>query len=286
MGAYSRDPGALFLQRLHRHRSPLNREAQQPVLYRDVTLRACLGTAYDPGDTLDFVAVNWRTGVAEVFLDAEDALNKVPFVTVIDALPPCQPRSARDYVREAEAFAMRGHSLGSADCRCLHGLANDRALELGITTDDERCATCPLDSTPRSFDAAELSRELGLHDVITATSAEGWSVWDVLCFRGTLLMQPLGGSVQISAKQVHVGGLHSKADLVRAVETAKYTFRVPDHDCYPGMRRDVAELVSEGRAWALYDGALMYRRDTSTELQLDPDVRRAWHHPDACRAMQ
>lgn len=271
--AYSRDPRDMFA--VARHDAPLNRKPQ-PITYTDITLGVDIAPDLAAGEEYPFLEVNWLTGTVRAFYDAEDALSKVPYIEASWGLPPCEPRPAYEYLYETDAFMARGHSLGALQCCCSHGLSDQRAAELGITTDNERGDLCVLDKIPRACSAAELSSELGVRDVQSLCTADGYRLWDLLCgHRSVGVKRSRDGTPMLTSTRYHVGALRNKADLIRAVYTSKNTFAVPK-DGYPGMQRDIAELVASKQVASLYDGTLLYWLDSRYDIGMDADVSALW----------
>ena len=254
----------------------------QPVMYRGVELlQDCLGPAHEAGEVLDFVEVNWKTGSVRLFLDAEDALNKAASEILPGCLPACAPRSLSEYLHETAQFLKRGHSLGSPQCRCKHGMPEERALQLGLSSDDRRTGICTLSSKPVAVTAEELSSELGVWDVRRAQAAAaggggGADLWQEL-HRVASVQRLADGTVCLSSNRLHVGSLKCKADLCRALTDAHSTYMVPSSsEGYPGMSRDIEDLKRTKMVVEIEPG-LLHWRDPQYEVQVEPWLKQLWH---------
>ena len=164
MRQYTRDPvcwGLLVGDGAARQR--------QPVVYTDVIPQAKGIIRKEAKE----VHVNWQTGMVACYADRADAMNHVPFWEAHVCVAAAQVRSRDEYVRETFAYLQRGHSMLEYECQCVHGLSDERAMELGVLADPKRRrGVCLVECKRerRSFD--EIARELHVQDLEGYLEAE------------------------------------------------------------------------------------------------------------------
>jgi hypothetical protein len=92
---------------------------RQPVQYAGPRLRVGMGP-FRAGQRCHAASVDWVRGTVRLYDSSQDLINQVPRYCSAgaNALPETDPAETATYVREAFAFLLRGHSLFHPQCRC------------------------------------------------------------------------------------------------------------------------------------------------------------------------
>ena len=198
--AYSRDPNLAFITSSNTKQKkdkiwpvPLGLAHRQPITYQDVILDQPVLENHLVGQHIAVLQVDWLQGTAQTFDDPDDALNGVCSFQGIWRFPSTEPETIQQYVVETLRFLERGHSFLHPQCTCKHWLTPERCRHLGISF--HRAGSCSLSTAPHEISAAELSKELAVHDICLMPGAPFITALEKLCtirVASSLFFSPLG----------------------------------------------------------------------------------------------
>lgn len=306
--AYSRDPALLFQSPPCGFSPPLNFESNlyngsQPVSYEKQTLLMPLGCHKDVGDRVEAVVVDWIQGHVKIFHNTEEAMNGIGAKCIEKFRIPASPASTEEYIQETLGLLRRGHSLTHPQCTCLHEIGVERCKTLGISHPNSEYnrrrqdLPCSLSRRPREFSSREVSKELGIEDVVLFqvlpknNGLHGNLLLPILSRFCNLRMD--GMSLFFSYKDFAFGALHARQDLIQHLSCNPFPLTFPCHP-YPEFARDVNELEAAGLVHVLarHDQGNGSHKKQETEITLfyfnprwnlqpvDSHVAALWHGID------
>ena len=285
--AYTRDPSLLFHPPACGFAPPLNFESvlfdgRQPVRYQKKRLiRPLDNTIMSEGDVVGIVDIDWFKGKVVGYYNAEEALNGIPTFSVENFWIQCAPETEYDYIHETLALLRRGHSLLHPLCTCQHKLSSKRCQTLGISSmyseynRRRQEIPCILTGRPREFSAEEVSKELGISDIIlfNLQTTPLLPLLNKIC---SIRMQ--GMNLFFSCKDYVFNPLNNREDLLRVLSHNPLPISIT-RDQYPCILNDVRELEAEGLVYAIEGEPLsLFYLHPRWNMPVDQDIQALWHN--------
>jgi hypothetical protein len=300
--AYTRDPSLLFQPPDCGFAPPLSFESilsdgRQPVRYRRRKLLRPLHTFKAEGEIVEVADIDWLQGRLVAYYNMEEAVNGIPALSVDNFRIPCEPEPVHEYIKEVLAMLRRGHSILDPSCTCDHGLSKRRCLTLGVSSlcsefNRRRSEVpCALSRRPREFTAKEVSDELGITDAILfQVSAHHNAAMTHLLYvlKPYCTLRTEGLNLFVSSKDFVLNPVDNREDLLRVLTLNPLTISITRNQ-YPGILRDVQDLVSQDLVYVIESEAEKKASDADTKVlfymnprwnhigTVDSDIKALWH---------